>query len=468
MNLSRRHLIQSGVLATAAGLLPSSSKSANPKSSSAKKPVRGIIFLVSDGMSAGVLTMADQLSQQTRDRATRWSQLMTAEDAVHGLMETYSSNSLVTDSAAAASAWGGGQRIPNGHINVTDSGRELEPINATLKKAGLRTGLVTTATVTHATPAGFTANTPERNRQDDIAPQYLDRADIILGGGTPFFDPKKRGDQRDLAADFSHAGYDVVRDRDAMLAAKSPKLLGLFADGHLPYTVDHQNSQTLRKSVPTLAEMSRVALDRLLRDDTLFLLQIEGARIDHAAHANDIAGLLWDQIAFDDAIVAAQEAIAGLDDILLIVTSDHGNANPALNGTGARYARTNQHFAEVQKIKASHEHLLSEWRNAQSKSPDVLSKLMKNELQITPTRPEAEVLFDSLQGKEITEWSNQLNNPKGLLGQIVGNHTGTGWTGVSHTADPTVLTALGPQANRFHGLIRNDHIHQHLLDILIG
>lgn len=467
MQLKRRHVLQSGLMAGIAGLFPTSSAAAAGKTR-AGKPVRGVVFLVSDGMSAGVLPLADQLSRQLRRKPTRWWELMASASAVHGHMETYSDDSLVTDSAAAASAWGGGRRVPNGHINVTDSGREIEPIAATLKKAGVRTGLVTTATVTHATPAGFAANTPERNREDDIAPQYLDRADIVLGGGAPFFDPARRGDKRDLAADFAKAGYAVVRQRDELRKAKAPKLLGLFADGHLPYTVDRDHREDLAAAVPTLAEMSRAALDRLLDGERKFLLQIEGARVDHAAHANDVAGLLRDQIAFDDALAATLEAVAGRDDILVVITSDHGNANPGLNGTGARYRRTDEHFARVAGLKASHERLFELWRDTGGGAPEDLAGLIEDHLGIRPSGDEAEALMASLGGEPVTEWSHQLANPRGILGQIIGNHTGIGWTGVSHTADPTVLTALGPQAGRFHGLIRNDRVHGHLLEMLAG
>jgi alkaline phosphatase len=464
MRSTRRQLLHAGLFGGIGSLLPSSAAEA---SAGPPARVRGIVFMVSDGMGHGVLPLAEALSQQTRERPTRWWELMRSTSAVHGLMDTASADSMVTDSAAAASAWGGGQRVPNGQINVTDKGRKLEPIGATLRGKKCRLGLVTTATVTHATPAGFAAVTPDRDDEEAIAPQYLDLAEIVLGGGSEFFDPSKREDKRDLFADFAKAGYEVLRDRDQLLASKSARLLGTFTSGHLPYSVDRSHDEGLAKKVPTLAEMTDAALKRFLAGDAPFLLQIEGARIDHAAHANDIAGLLGDQLAFDDAIATVMAAIAGRDDILVVVTSDHGNSNPGLNGMGSSYRRTNEHFRRIAAMKSSHERLFAEW-SAKPAGPSALSALVEDRLGFKPSDSEAATLLDTIGGKPVSEWNHLLANPPGILGQIAGNHSGIGWTGTVHTADPTLITALGPQAERFHGLVRNDSVHGKLLEILLA
>lgn len=467
MQITRRRILQSGLLGglgALGGLAPTAARAADRSPKFAARP-RGIIFLVSDGMSHGVLPLAEELSRQTRNQPTRWWELLGAPGVVHGMMDTASGDSLVTDSAAASSAWSCGQRIPNGHINISDKGAALESIGETLAPTKVRLGLVSTATITHATPAGFAANTPDRNDEDAIAPQYLERVEVILGGGSRFFDPARRRDKRDVFADYEKAGYEILRNRDQLLAARQPRLLGTFTDGHLPYTVDRDHDVGLAKSVPTLAEMTRAALDRFLPGEAPFLLQVEGARVDHAAHGNDIAGLLHDQIAFDDALAAVLEATAGRDDILVIVTSDHGNANPGLNGIGSGYRRSNEHFARVAKIKVSHERLWSRW-NAKTGDAAKLRGRIKDQLGFEPTSGETDALLEVLAGRPVIEWSHQLANPPGILGQIVGNHTGIGWTGVTHTADPTLLTAIGPGAGKFAGLVRNDSVRERLLGLL--
>jgi len=444
--------------------------SANPVSAEVrKKPaakVKGVVFLVSDGMSPGVFTMAESYSQLTRKRGTAWWNLWSDKSTARGLMDTASANSMVTDSAAAATAWGGGERVNNGAINVTPKGKSLKPIAELLKKSGVKTGLVSTATITHATPAGFAAAVAKRNDEDSIAPQYLERVDILLGGGSVFFDAKTRPDKRDLLGEFKAAGYGVVKHRSEMLKARDGKLLGLFSRGHLPYSVDRDHGEEIAERVPTLAEMSMAALDRFLEGDAPFLLQIEGARIDHAAHLNDIVGLLGDQIAFDDAVAAVLAKVAGRDDILVVVTSDHGNANPGLNGMGAGYAQSTQAFGKIADMKASHERVCSEWKKSKGDDANQLTAMIRKHLGFTLKSDEAAALLEAFKSGKVAEWSDQLDNPEGLLGQIAGNHTGIGWSGTTHTSDPTMVSAIGPQAERFAGLVKNDDVFRHLMEIL--
>jgi len=425
--------------------------------------------MVSDGMSQGVLSMTEAFSRQTRNRGTAWWELLSNPEAKHGLMDTPSSDSLVTDSAAASSAWSAGKRIPNGQINVDANGKELESIGETLKKEknNFRLGLVSTASITHATPAGFAAAVQNRGREDLIAPQYLDRVDVILGGGDNFFAGTARKDQKDLFGVFEKSGYGIARTRADLAKNRSQKLLGTFYNGHLPYTIDWNEDQGLQKRVPTLTEMTQAALQRFLAKDDPFLLQVEGARIDHAAHKNDTGAILREQMAFDDTIAKVLAMTQDHDDILIVLTSDHGNANPGLNGTGASYRQTNEHFQKIAKIRGSAERFLSEWNRKRGKSSDMIKKI-EDFYGFLPSQKEADVMIDCIAGNQVDEWSDQLSNPVGILGQIVGNVTGVGWTGVCHTADPTQLTAYGPGSEQFSGLVRNDSVRDRLLSLLAG
>ena len=432
-----------------------------------KKP-KGIVFCVSDGMSQGVLSMTEAFSKQLRGKGTAWWELMSGQKAVMGLMDTASATSMVTDSAAASSAWGGGKRVPNGKINVDVDGKHRESIGETVHKEGVKIGLVSTASITHATPAGFAATVPSRGQEDRIAEQYLNRVDVILGGGSKFFDKNGRKDKKDLAGEFAKANYEVVGSRDELLKSKSEKILGTFSSGYIPYNIDRDQDEEMQKQVPTLAEMTEAALSRFLNDDAPFLMQMEGARIDHAAHKNDIGAILHEQMAFDDAVAKILSMVGERDDILVILTSDHGNANPGLNGTGGGYRKTNECFSRIANIKGSAEHFMGSWNRTKNKNTDSMIQLMESVYGFKPAPHELEAIMDRLGGKKVTEWSNQLSNPVGLLGQIVGNVTGVGWTGVVHTSDPTQLTSIGPGAEKFAGLVRNDAVHGKLLELLLG
>jgi alkaline phosphatase len=413
-----------------------------------------------------VLTLAETYSQLTRQRGTQWWSLLQDRQAVCGLMDTASADSLVTDSAAASSAWGGGQRVNNGSINVSPDGKEIPSIGAILKNKGVRIGLVSTATITHATPAGFAATTSKRADEDDIAPQYLDRVDVLLGGGSGHFAAADRADQRDLAGDFAKAGYGVVSHRDGLLAAKESKLLGTFTRGHLPFSIDRDQIPDLAAAVPTLTEMTQAALNRFLASDRPFLLQVEGARIDHAAHLNDIGALLHDQLAFDDAVAAVREMIGKRDDILLIATSDHGNSNPGLCGMGNGYSESTPRFAHITHFKASHERLFAQWKKTMGGTSEQLAQLIEQHLHFRLEQDEAAALVEIFQKNPIVEWNEQLSKPEGLLGQFAGNHTGIGWNGTTHTSDPTLISALGPQAHRFMGMVKNTEIFSHFMEML--
>ena len=466
VGLARRDWLKTAGLGGAAGMLASYQAGAENSSPPAKK-VRGVVFMVSDGMSPGVLTLAEAWSKLTRKRGTRWWQLINERSSTRGLMDTASANSMVTDSAAASSAWGGGQRVNNGAINVAPDGSEITPIAAILKKqTNARVGLVTTATVTHATPAGFAASVSARKDENTIAPQYLDRVDVILGGGSGYFEGKLRPDKRDLAADFRKAGYQIISHRDELLASRGDKLLGTFTRGHLPFSIDRDHNTELAARVPTLTEMAQAALSRFLAGDQPFLLQVEGARIDHAAHLNDIGGLLGDQLAFDDAVAAVLKMTAGHDDILVVVTSDHGNANPGLNGMGAGYSESNQRFERIARFSASHERIFAEWGKLENHGASELAALITNHLQLSLKADEIDALHAILNQRKVVEWNHQLEKPEGLLGQFLGNHTGIGWTGTTHTSDPTLVTATGPQAARFAGMVKNSDVFGHLMEML--
>lgn len=463
--IARRDWLKTAALGGAAAVLSGVRSAAEPVGAPGKK-VKGVVFMVSDGMSPGVLTLAEAYSKLTRQRGTQWWSLLNDRSASRGLMDTASANSMVTDSAAASSSWGGGERVNNGSINVNPSGKVISPIAEILKNKGARIGLVSTATITHATPAGFAASVTKRGEEDDIAPQYLNRVDVILGGGSGHFNAKDRADKRDLSGEFTKAGYEVFGNRDALLASRGEKLLGTFTRGHLPFTIDRDNNPEMAAKIPTLTEMAQAAFTRFLASDKPFLLQVEGARIDHAAHLNDIGGLLNDQLAFDDAIAAMIALIGKRDDILLVVTSDHGNSNPGLNGMGNGYGESTQTFSTITRFKASHERILAEWNAQQGSNASQVTSLIQQHLGFTLKGEEANALLEIVAKHPVIEWNEQLSKPEGLLGQFAGNHTGIGWTGTTHTSDPTIISAVGPQSDRFSGMVRNSEVFGHLMEML--
>lgn len=472
MTIHRRSFFRhAGVLAGVAGGL----ETLHAASQKAGAQPRRIIFMVADGMSPSVLPLAEQFSLRVRGKGLLWQALLGRPEAQRGWMDMASLDSLVTDSSSASSSWGSGSRIFNGWVNMLPDGTRLTPVMDLMRDKGYLTALVTTATVTHATPAGFAASVRRRDDEHLIAEQYLGKVDVILGGGRRFFSPDSRKDGRDLAAAFRAAGYAHVENRSRMLAAapSATRMLGLFSGSHMPYTVDHRNSGTARELVPTLAEMAETALGMLEKQNKPFLIQIEGARVDHAAHANDAAGLLWDQIAFDEAIEAVLRFAEGKPGTLVIIASDHGNANPGLVGMGLEYRQSTACFERLASIKASFNAIsprlagTAEYSmNPQQPSgvaggpPSVarIQELAEQYFGFRFTPEEADVLRRCAAGERKLCVNRQLDSAVGILGQAVGNHTGIHWTGTTHTSDYTLVTALGPGAGRFSGFLRNTSV----------
>ena len=419
--------------------------------------------MVADGMSAGTLTCADYLSTLLRHRGLTWVALQHRPGSTNAWMNMRSLNSMVTDSSAASSSWGSGSRIVNGQVNVLPDGRVLTTLYELFGAQGWKRGLVTTTEITHATPAGFAASGLKRDGAEDIAVQYLDRRiEVLLGGGQKYFDPAKRKDKRDLNADFAARGYHVMNRADQLAdAPRDHRWLGLFYAGHLPYTLDHLADEKLRRTVPTLEAMTRAALRRLEREDR-FILQVEGGRVDHGCHACDAAAAFRDMIAFDQAIDACVEFQKRHPETLIVVTTDHGNGNPGVSGTGTAYGQSGPLFSNLLKVQRTFEGMAPLLGKAKSESEvrDVL-------LDSTGYKASAEKVamlmpFLAKKGKVIYDLTN---SPEYQLGQLMGNHVGVGWVSGSHTADYVPLLALGPGAEKFAGFVQNTDVFRHFLSL---
>ncbi len=427
-----------------------------------KGGAKNVIFMVSDGMSAGTLSMADHMIRIQRGTPSTWIDLYESNRAKRSLMDMASLTSKVTDSAAASASWGGGHRVQNGSLNVGPNGEEYTPILTKFKNAGKKTGLVTTTRITHATPAGFIANVPSRSMENEIAVQMLDRGvDVYFGGGRRFFSGDQRQDNRDLFAEFAAKGYTLANNKTEMnaLTGATP-VLGLFTDDHLPYVVDHNNIPELLQTVPTLAEMTDKAL-QMLSGSQGFILQVEGGKIDHAAHSNDASGLVFDQIGFDDAVAVAAKFVEANPDTLLIITSDHGNANPALNGDGPGYANADPFFETLLKATRTNNSILDMLSETDSASR--IREVVEMYTSHAITVEEAGYLKQAMQGTYKNLYK-LMNSRHAVLGQILANYTAVNFTGNNHTSDLVELASMGPGSEAINGFVKNTELHNIMLE----
>ncbi|PCH75560.1 MAG: alkaline phosphatase [Flavobacteriaceae bacterium] len=425
------------------------------------KKAKNIIIVVSDGMSIGTLNMADIYLNRKTGNGSNWLNLYKENKAVHAMMDMASASSLVTDSSAASSSWGGGVRITNGALNMSANGEKHLPIWQKFKKARKMAGCVTTVPITHATPAGFCVNNKKRSNQSEIALQYLDLGfDVLMGGGNEYFAADKRKDKRDLYSEFALKGYDVVTSRDQMIAATGKKpILGVFNNGGLPYTVDRNNDKELEKRVPTLAEMTQTAIDTMKHSEEGFVLQIEAGKVDWAAHGNDISGLLYDQIAHDEAIKVAIDFAEKDENTLVIITTDHGNSNP-----GLIYGKNvDKNFDKVQHYTHSNEWILNGFNEKTTRSQ--IKERIDFANNIAISNDDAQRILRYYKNLNIEEGIyNPRHLPFKVLSEIQGKNNSVGWISQSHSADYVELAMVGPGSHLLKPFIKNTDLHFLMLE----
>ncbi|WP_431035005.1 alkaline phosphatase [Streptomyces sp. P6-2-1] len=314
-----------------------------PHSAAEKAPkARNVIFVNGDGMGpaareAARLYLAGLDGELTMDKLPVAGQLTTSP---------HDPKAVVTDSAAAASAWATGEKTYNGAISVDVDGNRLATLGQQAKAAGRRTGLVTTAQVTDASPAAFFSNTPDRGQQDEIARQYLDvsKPDVILGGGEDWWLPEghpgafpdqpaedpgeaSRGTKGNLVAKAKKKGYTYVSGAKQLSKArpKNGKLLGLFANEEM-FQQKPEGQGDVYKPVVDLATMTAKALDTLDgkgKNKKGFFLMVEEEGVDEFAHANNAEKTLESMRQLERAVAVARQYVATHPDTLLVVTADH-------------------------------------------------------------------------------------------------------------------------------------------------
>ncbi|SHG83937.1 alkaline phosphatase [Flavobacterium johnsoniae] len=458
----RRFLKGSTLLSGLAVMSPTVIFSNDLESISKKnKKAKNIIFLISDGMSTGTLQMANLYSQNILNKNGNWMNLYAENKVSRALMDTASASSAVTDSAAASSSFGGGYRVRNGVLNVGPNGEKYLPIWQKFKNAGKKAGCVTTVTITHATPAGFCVNSDSRNAENEIAEMYAGLGlDVLMGGGDEFFNPDKRSDKKDIYKIYQEKGYQILKDKTELgNLKKGAKTLGVFSTGALPYSIDRTNITELQHT-PTLAEMSKAAIDQMKNHKDGFVLLIEGGKVDWAAHANDIAALIHDQLAFDEAVKTAIDFAEKDTETLVIITTDHGNANPGLiYGTDAT-----KKFNSIADYKYTNEYILNAIHS--NFNLQQIKDWIYQTNKISLSDQEAQHLLDFYSGLEKMEDGlyNYKKLPFKAYSEIQKKHNNIGWISMDHSGDYVELAAFGPGSELLKPFVKNTDMHYLMLE----
>lgn len=328
---------------------------------------RNVILFIGDGMGIGTVTAMRILDGQRKGMPGEENVLSFERFPHVALSKTYEINQQVAESAGTATAIMTGQKTNAGFIGVSSHARRGDCVSARenllptalelAETIGLSTGIVSTTRLTHATPASAYAHVPERDWESDrnmneqarhsgctdIAAQliefpYGDGIEVALGGGRikflpdDFADPEGadsaegRQDARNLAQEwlqkYPNSAYIWNQQQfDSIDPKSTDHLLGLFESDHMQFESDRAEDTA---GEPSLAQMTRLAIEILGRNPSGYFLLVEGGRIDHGHHDNNAYRALADGIAFADAVAVADE-MTDMDDTLIIVTADHSH-----------------------------------------------------------------------------------------------------------------------------------------------
>ena len=340
----------------------------SPQSQMVPAPTaKNVILFIGDGMGVSTVTAIRILDGQQKGMPGE-ENILSFERFPHvALSKTYEIDQQVGESAGTATAIMTGQKTNAGFIGVGSEAirgdcasskvNHLPSILELVETTGKSTGIVTTTRLTHATPASGYAHVPERDWENDrnltgearqngctdIAAQliefpYGNGIEVALGGGRIKFLPNDvadpegantgegRQDARNLTREwvnkYPNSAYVWNQQQfDSIDPESTDHLLGLFESDHMQYEADRPEDTG---GEPSLAQMTKLAINILSRNPDGYFLLVEGGRIDHGHHDNNAYRALTDGIAFADAVEVADK-MANQNDTLIIVTADHSH-----------------------------------------------------------------------------------------------------------------------------------------------
>jgi alkaline phosphatase len=407
---------------------------------------KNVIFMIGDGMGVPFTTA---LRYMNDDPETMEFEKTAFDPYLVGLQTTYpeDEHENVTDSAAAATAMSGGVKTYNNAIAVENDKSRVKTVLEQAKENGMSTGIVSTSQITHATPASYGAHDEHRDNENEIANDYFDemikgehKMDVMLGGGTDFFERE----DRNLAEEFKNDGYSYVKSAEEMKNDDNEQILGLFAEEGMDKMIDRDQKQ------PSLADMTNSALDRLKGDQDGFFLMVEGSQIDWAGHDNDVVAAMSEMRDFEQAFEEVRDFAKENGETLVVVTADHSTGGFSIGSDG----EYNWNPDVIDAAERTPDFMAEEIANGASVE-ETLSQYV--DLELTSEE------LASVQKAAATKDKVEIDN---AIEKIFDKRSGTGWTTDGHTGDDVPVYAFGPQKEKFAGMIDNTDQAQLIFEIL--
>lgn len=425
----------------------------------AKQPTN-IIFVIGDGIGP---THTSAYRYFNDDPASAAIETTIFDELLVGMARTYpADDTVITDSAAAATALATGVKTYNGAIGVDLQQEPLLTLLEAAKSRGYQAAILATSSITHATPASFVAHVNSRQSHDAIADQFIDqrignklKVDLMLGGGSKFF---VRAD-RNLVKEFEAEGYRYITELDQLDTIKGLPALGLFADDGLPSALDSEHPLAL-------TAMTQKALALLTKKP--FFLLIEASQIDWCSHANDIACAMAEMRDMAETLKIARAYVDQHPNTILVATADHGTGGLSIGASGQHQwdasiiknvKATAPRIAE--RLIAAPENWKTEWARLTS------IQLSEQEIQgMQQLIDKSQKLTEEDAHKNLHEIVK--NGVVALAIAIVNERSHTGWTSVGHTGEDVQIFSYGKGSKDFSGNLDNTDIALNLFKYLPG
>lgn len=435
------------------------------------RPVKNVILMIPDGTSLSVVSGA------------RWYQVynggaqsLNIDPYLCGTVTTFSSNAPIGDSAPTTSCFVTG--IPQRAGNVAtyplvdekndlvrlDPSKSYQPLATALEAAKYQqnkaTGMVVTVEFPHATPADCSSHYYDRNKYEFLAPQMVyNNLDVMFGGGNKLMTEDMKTHLKNTNTLFLQDDINAFRKFKG-----DNKIWALFGEMDHPYDIDRDDSK-----VPSLAEMTEKAIERLSKNENGFFLMVEGSKIDWLAHDNDAAGAMTEYLAFDKAVGAAIDFAKKNGETAVIVLPDHGNSGFSIGrrDMSVKYTKATltDLFGAVSKYKHTaywiEQHLLEI-------DPANIKQEFKKYTNIDLTDDEYNQLIASKNYKKAENYMEVSNsvNMHSIIVNIMNSRTSFGFTTGGHTGEDVFLAVYHPQGDVPMGRNTNIDINTYLVNLL--
>lgn len=451
----------------------------NSCSNSQNEPkAKYVFYFIGDGMGYQQITLTQAFLSAINGEIGN-TDLSFTKFPVTGISSTFAHNRYITGSAAAGTALATGSKTSINTIGLNHNHSDtLKSIAYIANSAGFQIGLVTSASIDHATPATFYAHQTNRDYYHRIAHDLINTGFRFFGSGG-FRDPLGEKSSEKLGNVFElgkEKGYyftqslqleESIRNSHSSIVYSSPNPCGGY---NLKYHIDNNQTDV------TLADITSLAID-VLHNPKGFFLMVEGGKIDFACHDNDAATTIGEMIAFSDAIAVALDFYVKYpNETLIVITSDHETGGMSLGNKANKYESNITLLVNQKNSLLEFDVIVKDFMTKHINPPSFnkVLEFLAFELGIgtdeNQLSPESLDRLKTAYDQSVESENRKTNggfNPISVAGiQVLNQMAGIGWTTTSHTGSHVPVYAIGSGQQLFSGQMDNTDIPKRIAKVM--